>query len=263
MLDFRHEAGVGYGMSEHVVVDVSEGVLTIRIDRPDKANALTSEMFDAATDALDIAERDTSVRVILMRGMPGVFSAGLDVDDLRRCAEAGKLGGESLRFMKTLATVDKPVVAAVDGLAVGIGTTLLFHCDFIVASEWSIFAAPSVDRGMPPDAGASLLAPMIMGYHQAFELIVMGEQFDAQRAMNSGLINRIVPAEEVDSVAAGYARSLATKPAQVVRRARRLMRGERRDVVARITVEADDFPELLQSPAAHEALWSHIDRDRS
>ena len=137
--------------------------------------------------------------------MPGVFTAGQDVDDLRTYFEAATFGDSPLRFIKTLATLDKPMIAAVDGLAMGIGTTMLFHCDFVVASEWSVFSSPCAGLGMPPEAGSSLLAPNIMGYHLAFELMVMGEQFDAQRALMAGLINRIVVPEDLEPVALSYA----------------------------------------------------------
>lgn len=249
-------------MDEHISVDVTEGVQTIRIDRPEKSNALTAEMYEAAADALALADHDTAVRAVLFAGMPGVFTAGHDVDELRQYLDSGTFGESPVRFMKTLATVDKPVVAAVDGLAVGIGTTMLFHCDFVVASEWSIFSSPFADLGMPPEAGSSLLAPGIMGHHFAFELLVMGEQFDAQRALAVGLINRVVVPEDLDSVALGYARALSAKPPQAVRLARRLLRGDRRDVVNRIGLEAGSFPELMHSPAAHDALLAFLDRNR-
>jgi enoyl-CoA hydratase/carnithine racemase len=250
-------------MDEHISIDVADGVQTIRIDRPEKSNAITAEMYETAADALALADHDTGIRVVLFAGMPGVFTAGHDVDDLRDFFETSTLGESSLRFIKTLATLDKPVVAAVDGLAVGIGTTMLFHCDFVVASEWSIFSSPCSGFGMPPEAGSSLLAPNIMGYHLAFELLVMGEQFDAQRALMAGLINRIVVPEDLEPVAMSYARSLSAKPPQAVRLARRLMRGDRREVVHRITQEANSFPDLLHSPAAHDALLEFIDRNRT
>ncbi|MCB1494565.1 MAG: enoyl-CoA hydratase/isomerase family protein [Bauldia sp.] len=250
-------------MDEHISIDVKEGVQTIRIDRPEKSNAISAEMYETVADALALADHDTGIRVVLFAGMPGVFTAGHDVDDLRSHFEASTFGESSLRFVKTLATLDKPVVAAVDGLAVGIGTTMLFHCDFVVASEWSVFSSPCAGLGMPPEAGSSLLAPNIMGYHLAFELMVMGEQFDAQRALMAGLINRIVVPEDLEPVALSYARALSAKPPQAVRLARRLMRGDRREVVHRITQEANSFPDLLHSPAAHDALLEFLDRNRT
>ncbi|HET7714535.1 MAG TPA: enoyl-CoA hydratase-related protein [Bauldia sp.] len=249
-------------MNDHIAVDVREGVQTIRFDRAEQSNALTAEMFDMAADAVSLAERNTSVRAVVLAGMPGVFTAGHDADDLRSYVEQVKFGDAPIRFMKTFATIDKPVVAAVDGVCVGIGTVLLLHCDFVVASEWSLFSSPCADMGVPPEGGASLLAPAILGYHRAFELLVLGEQFDTQRGLMSGLINRVVPAEEVDGAAFGYARALAAKPPEAVRMARRLMRGDRRDVLTRINQEAASFVDLLRSPAAMDALIMFIDRKR-
>ncbi len=250
-------------MNDHIAVDVRDGVQTIRFDRPEVSNALTAEMFDMAAEAVALAERNTSVRAVLIAGMPGVFTAGQDAREFKTYAEQGKFGDAPIRFMKTFATIDKPVVAAVDGLCAGIGTILLLHCDFVVASEWSIFSAPYADIGMPPEGGGSLLAPLILGYHRAFELLVLGEQFDTQRAVQSGLINRVVPPEAVDEVAFGYAKALAAKPPEAVRMGRRLMRGDRRDVLNRINQEAAGFVDLLRSPAALDALTLFVDQTRS
>jgi enoyl-CoA hydratase/carnithine racemase len=247
-------------MQEHVTVETDGGVEWIRFDRAEHANAFTGEMFEMAADALSVAERDSRARAILVTGMPGVFTAGHDVEELRRYAEEGVIGASALRFVKTLATVDKPIVAGVDGLAVGAGTLMLLHCDFVVASEWSIFSAAVVDAGVPPEGAASLLAPRLLGYHRAFELLVMGEQFDAHRAREAGLVNRVVPAEDVDTVALGFARALAGKAPEAVRTARRLMRGDMREIVQRIDQEASAFTELLRSPAARDALQAHIER---
>ena len=250
-------------MNDHIAVDVRDGVQTIRFDRPEVSNALTGEMFDMAADAVALAERNTSVRAVVIAGMPGVFTAGQDAQELRKYVDQAKFGEAPIRFMKTFATIDKPVVAAVDGLCVGIGTVLLLHCDLVVASEWSIFSAPYADIGMPPECGASLLAPLILGYHRAFELLVLGEQFDTVRALQSGLINRVVPPEEVDSAAFGCAKALAAKPPEAVRMGRRLMRGDRRDVLTRINQEAAGFADLLRSPAALDALTLFVDRKRA
>lgn len=247
-------------MHEQISVDVGDGVQTIRFDRAERGNALTAEMFDLAADAVALAERNTSVRAVVIAGMPGMFTAGHDPADLRRFVEDGAFGDAPIRFMKTFATIDKPVVAAVDGLCVGIGTVLLLHCDFVVASEWSVFSAGCADIGMAPEGGASLLGPQILGYHRAFELIVLGEPFDAPRALAAGLINRVVAAEEVDAVAHACAVSLASKPPEAVRMARRLMRGDRRDVLNRINHEAASFADLLRSPAALDALTLYTDR---
>jgi enoyl-CoA hydratase/carnithine racemase len=247
-------------MHEHVTVESDGGVEWIRFDRAEHSNAFTAEMFEIAADALSVAERDSRARAILFTGMPGVFTSGHDVEELRRYAEEGAIGESAIRFAKTLASVDKPIVAGVDGLAVGAGTLLLLHCDFVVASEWSIFSAAVVDAGVPPEGAASLLAPRLLGYHRAFELLVMGEQFDAHRAREAGLVNRVVPAEDVDTAALGFARALAAKAPEAVRTARRLLRGDLREIVQRIDQEAAAFSELLRSPAARDALQAHIER---
>lgn len=247
-------------MHDHITVDIGDGVQTIRFDRPEFGNALTGEMFDLAADAVALAERNTSVRAVVVAGMPGMFTAGHDPMELRRFADEAQFGDAPIRFMKTFATIDKPVVAAVDGLCVGIGTVLLLHCDFVVASEWSVFSSGCADIGMPPEGGASILAPQILGYHRAFELFVLGEPFDALRAVQSGLINRVVAPEEVDAVAHDCARALADKPPEAVRAARRLLRGDRRDVLTRINQEATSFADLLRSPAALDALRLFTER---
>jgi enoyl-CoA hydratase/carnithine racemase len=217
-------------------------------------------MYEAAADAISNGERDSRVRVVLICGMPGVFTAGHDVGELSAYADDGSFGKAPIRFLKTLATVDKPVIAAVDGLAVGVGATLLFHCDYVIASEWSVFSAPFVDLGLSPEAGSSLLAPRLIGHHRAFELLVMGESFDATRAYNAGLVNRVVPAEEVETAGFAAARALAAKPPEAVRMARRLLRGDSRPLLQRIDQEVAGFTELLRSPAARDALQAFLDR---
>lgn len=249
-------------MNEHVAVDIAEGVSTLRIERPDKQNALTSHMYDVMSDALAFGESSSRVRCFLIMGMPGVFTAGNDITELQTFAEQGAVGDSAIHFLKTLALLDKPVVAAVDGLAVGIGTTLLLHCDYVVASEWASFSAPFVDLGLTPEAGSSLLAPRLMGHQRAFELFVMGEHFDAQRAYQAGFVNKVVPAEDVEPIAGAAARAIAAKPPEAVRTALKLMRGDRLDVVQRIVKEASNFGELLRSPAARDALQAFIDRPR-
>jgi enoyl-CoA hydratase/carnithine racemase len=248
-------------MIDTVASEVTDGVQTIRFDRLEKQNALTAHMLEAAADALSFGESSSRVRAFLLVGMPGIFSTGHDKVDLRGFADGGAMGESTLRFLKTIATVEKPVLAAVDGLAAGIGTALLFHCDYVVASEWSVFSAPFVDVGMSPEAAASLLAPRLMGYHRAFELIVMGEQFDAARALQAGLVNKVVTAGDVEQAGYDAAMDVAAKPPEAVRLARRLLRGDRREVVTRIDHEAAGFTELLRSTSARDALQAFLDQD--
>jgi len=249
-------------MNEQVAVNIAEGVNTLRIDRPDEQNALTSEMFDMMSDALAFGESSSRVRCFLIMGMPGVFTAGTDPEDLRSFVDHGAIGESAIHFLKTVALLDKPLIAAVDGIASGIGAALLLQCDYVVASEWATFSAPFVDLGLVPEAGSSLLAPRLMGHHRAFELLVLGDQFDAQRAFHAGLVNRVVPAEDLENVAVAAARAIAAKPPEAVRTALKLMRGDRLDIVQRIEKETANFPELLRSPAARDALQAFIDRRR-
>lgn len=248
-------------MIDTVKSDVSEGIQTIRFDRLETQNALTAHMLEAAADALAFGESSSRVRTFMLVGMPGIFTVGHDKDDLRSFADGGSIGQSTLRFVKTIATVEKPVLAAIDGVAAGIGTALLFHCDYVVASEWSIFSAPFVDLGVSPEAAVSLLAPRQMGYSRAFELIVMGEHFDATRALQAGLVNKVVTASDVEQEGRRAALVLAAKPPEAVRLARRLLRGDRREAVIRIDQEATGFTDLLRSPAARDALQAYLDSD--
>jgi enoyl-CoA hydratase/carnithine racemase len=249
-------------MTNHLITEVANGVQTVRFDRIEEENALTSAMCEAAADAIAFGESSSRVRAILIAGSPGIFTSGHDRSELANFIDENAFGPSVIRLTKTLAHIDKPVVAAVDGPVFGFGTTLLMLCDYVIASEWASFAAPFVEIGLPPDAGASLLAPRLLGYHRAFGLLVMGDHMDARQAREAGLVNRIVPPEEVESAGRDAADALAAKPPEAVRAVRRLMRGERREVAQRIDQEAQSFAELLKSPAARDALMGHIGRKR-
>jgi enoyl-CoA hydratase/carnithine racemase len=250
-------------MVDHVINEVADGIQTVRFDRLEAENALTAAMCEAASDAIAFGESSSRVRAIVLAGGPGVFTSGHDRAEVAGFAEEGAIGDSAMRLLKMLATVDKPIVAAVDGPVHGFGTTILFLCDYVVASEWASFAAPFADIGLPPDAAASLLAPRLLGYHRAFALIVLGESLDAHQAREAGLVNRVVPAGEVDGAARDVALALAVKPPEAVRMARRMMRGDRREVLTRIDQEAAGFIELLKSPAARDALQAWLDgKDR-
>ena len=249
-------------MNDQVFNEIADGVQTIRFDRLDGENRLNSQMCEATSDALAFGESSSRVRAVLITGGTGMFSAGHDVEELTSFAESGTMGESVLRLLKTMASIDKPIIAAVDGPSFGLGTTMLLHCDYVVASEWAIFSAPVAELGLPPEGAASLIAPRLMGYHRAFGLLVMGDQFDAQQAMYAGLVNKVVPADAVESAGIEAARTLAAKPPEAVRMARRLMRGERREIMQRIDQEANSFSDLLRSPAARDALQAYIDAHR-
>lgn len=252
----------GLVVMNDLVSELADGVNTLRFDRVEAQNALTAEMCEAAADALAFGESSSRVRAFLITGGPGLFCIGHDAGELAEFSTGGAVGDSVLRLFKTIATVDKPVVAAIDGAAAGIGATLLFHCDYVVASEWASISAPYVDHGLAPEGGISLIAPRVVGYQRAFGLVVMGDAMDAEQALRAGLVNRVVPPEDVEAAGLDAALALAAKPAEAIRIARRLLRGERRDVVARIDQEADAFTDLLRSPAALDALKAYLDGRR-
>jgi enoyl-CoA hydratase/carnithine racemase len=194
-------------------------------------------------------------------GSGGSFSAGSDVAEFaERARGRADLSGPILDFIRQLALVEKPLIAAVDGLAVGVGTTLLFHCDLVYATSNSTFRTPFLDLGLVPEAGSSLLAPQRMGHARAFEMLALGETFGAERALAAGLVNAIVPAAELEAAALDAARRLAAKPPEALALCRRLMRGDTAAVRSRIEEEARIFAERLVSPEAREAFAAFLEK---
>ena len=246
-------------MGEHVETGIADGVLTIRMNRPDKKNAITRAMYRAMADGLSGAETDDAVRAVLICGVPGAFSAGNDIKDFIAIAEGGERHTEVHDFLRALATGSKPLVAAVDGLAIGIGTTMLMHCDLAYASPGSVFRTPFLDLGITPEAGSSLIAPRIMGDQRAFALLALGEAFDAEAAREAGLVYKLVEGE-VEAAARGAAVSLAKKPPEALAIARDLLRGPRDAVLERIDVEVGHFTRRLSSNEARAAFQAFMTR---
>lgn len=236
------------------------GVQTVRMNRAEKKNALTGAMYQAMADALAGGEVDDAVGAHLILGTPGAFSAGNDIEDFLKFAVTGELGSPVLAFLRALATVRKPLVAGVDGLAIGVGTTMLFHCDMVVASPRSTFKTPFVDLALVPEAGSSLIAPRIMGPHRAFEMLCAGLPFDAARAEMAGFVNRVVSEAEVEPTARALAAGLAKKPREALRLSRQLVRGNPADVLARIDEEAEAFKARLKSDEARAAFMAFMAR---
>ncbi len=236
---------------------LEEGVSTLRMNRADKKNALTGEMYAVLAEALEAGNSDDAVRCHLICGQPGVFTAGNDIADFLKYAGGGDLSNTPvIRFLRALARNEKPLVAAVDGLAIGVGTTLLMHCDMVFATPGAIFKTPFVDLGLVPEAGSSVLGPRIMGHARAFELLCLGETFDAGRAENAGLVNRVV--EDADAVALDCARAIAAKPPEAMAISRRLLRGDRSALNAAIEEEARIFGERLSSPETISAFQAFM-----
>jgi enoyl-CoA hydratase/carnithine racemase len=247
------------------LVDIRDdgGVRTVRMNRPDKKNALTAAMYDAMAAALADTKTDPSIRCVMFAGAPGAFCAGNDLDEFRKAAEDGEGLGESvLRFLHALAYCERPLVAAVDGFAVGVGTTMLMHCDYVVASPSARFTTPFVGLGLVPEAASTLLAPRLMGPRRAFALLVMGEPLDSEQALSVGLINAIADSTAVESQALAAARKIAALPPEAVLASRRMIRGEPEELAARIDMEADFFRERLQSPEAQAAFASFFARKK-
>jgi enoyl-CoA hydratase/carnithine racemase len=245
-------------MTDLVLTEIDAGVLTIRMNRPDKKNALTRAMYAAMTAAITAAQTDDAVRVILFLGVPGAFSAGNDLMDFMAAASAGNpgLGNEVLAFLDAVSSSAKTLVAGVDGLAIGIGTTLLMHCDAAVASERSLLRTPFVDLGLVPEAASSLLGPRIMGHQRAFAMLALGEDFSAEDAREAGLVRKVVSVEALEAEARALAARIAKKPPEALRQSRALLRDTEGTIQGRITAEAKLFAERLQTKEAQSAFMA-------
>ncbi|MCA1366702.1 crotonase/enoyl-CoA hydratase family protein [Bradyrhizobium sp. BRP14] len=250
-------------MTDHVLVERPEaypGVQVIRFNRPEKKNAITRDMYAKMTNALTVAGTDPAVRVTAFLGTPGCFSAGNDLGDFLAVAMGGSMGSDLLEFLRALAGATKPIVSGVDGLAIGIGTTIHLHCDLTVASTRSVFKTPFVDLALVPEAASSLLAPRIMGHQRSFALLAAGEPLEATDALSAGLIWKIVGEDAVEDETLSIATRLAKKPPEALRIARDLIRGDRQDVLARIDEEAEHFAAQLRSAEARAAFEAFMRR---
>ena len=249
-------------MSSHITVADDGPIRTVRMNRPDKKNALTASMYEAMAAALEDANGDATIRCVVIAGAPGAFSAGNDLVEFSQAAASGEgLGSSATRFLHALARSERPLIAAVQGPAVGVGTTMLLHCDYVVAAADARFSTPFVNLGLVPEAASSLLAPRLMGHRRAFELLVMGRPLDAAAAQSCGLVNTVVPPGEVDAAAMKAARDIAALPAEAVAASRRLMRTPD-DIIARIDEEVRVFKERLQSAEARAAFDAFLTRKR-
>jgi enoyl-CoA hydratase/carnithine racemase len=233
------------------------------MNRPDKKNALTLPMYDAMAAGVESAPQNPVLRCLLIAGAPTAFCAGNDIGDfLGMAMGTGALGAPILRFLYAMARCELPLVAAVQGNAVGVGTTMLLHCDHVVAADNARFSTPFVGLGLVPEAASSLLAPRLMGQARAFELLVMGRPMNAEQAKAAGLINTVVTADAVEAEAMQAARAIAALPPQGVLASRRLMRGSPDEIVARIDEEADLFKTRLKSAEARAAFEAFMTRKK-
>ncbi|NBY26184.1 MAG: enoyl-CoA hydratase [Betaproteobacteria bacterium] len=245
-----------------ILTDTSAGVLTITLNRVDKKNAITAAMYASMADALAQAQADPAVRAVVFQGHETIFSAGNDIGDFLSQAPS-TMDSAVFRFLRGISTFPKPVLAAVCGPAVGIGTTLLFHCDLVYAGDNAAFSMPFVNLGLCPEAASSYLAPRRMGYGRAAEALLLGEPFMAEAALEMGLISRIVPPGEAAALAQRQAQKLAAKPIGSLIETKRLMKLEQADVVAqRMAEEGVSFARMLREPAAREAFSAFMEKRR-
>jgi enoyl-CoA hydratase/carnithine racemase len=249
-------------MTEPVLVADEGGVRLIRLNRPEKKNALTQSMYEIMTRALREAAASEAIRCLVLAGGPGAFCAGADIGEFLEAAQSGGLRPKTVEFLHALARSPKPLVAAVDGLAVGIGTTMLLHCDYVVAGSNATFATPFSKLGLIPEAGSSLLAPRRMGHARAFSLLAMGRPLSAEAAKEAGLVNEVVDPALVEQVALKAAQEIAALPAGAIAVSRALLRGEPDDVVKRIDTETMHFRERLQSDEARAAFAAFLSRKK-
>jgi enoyl-CoA hydratase/carnithine racemase len=238
------------------------GIATIAFDRADRKNAITAAMYAAFADALEAAAADPAVRVALLHGSEACFTAGNDLQDFVAHPPQGD-DSPVFRFLHAIAAFPKPLVAAPCGVAVGVGTTMLLHCDLVYAGDNARFSMPFAQLGLCPEAASSLLLPAVAGWQRAAEKLMLGEPFGADEARVLGIVNRVLPAPEAIAFARARARRLAELPATSLRETKRLMKGAAADEIARrMAQEGEVFRRLLIAPAAREAFAAFFEKRR-
>ncbi len=245
----------------HIQSEREGAVLRIAINRPEKKNALTAEMYGGLTDAVEYGEAHAAVRVMLLHAIGDVFTGGNDLIDFLQKPWAGQHTPPAVKFINAVAAAKKPMVAAVQGLAVGIGVTILLHCDLVYASEGTKFQMPFVDLGIVPEAGSTVLLPALVGHRRAAELLMLGVPLTAQRAYEVGLVNDVVPPNALLATASRAAQTLAEKPRAALLACKRLMKHANQSEVARaLRDEVAEIKAELDSPETKEALTAFVEK---
>lgn len=243
-----------------VKIQREHGVISIHLNRPDKKNALTGAMYTAIADALDELDNQDSLRVGFITGTPDCFTAGNDLQDFMKNPPKGE-DTPVFRFLNRIATLNKPLVAAVNGNAVGVGTTLLLHCELVYAAPNAKFQMPFVNLGLCPEAGSSLLLPQLVGYQRAAQLLMLGDSFTAEEAHQWGLVNEVFYNEDYQAKAYEVALKLARQPAKSLRATKQLLRKANEAALKDImTLEAEYFTTMLTGPEAHEAMSAFMEK---
>jgi enoyl-CoA hydratase/carnithine racemase len=246
-------------MTEHIKTTTQDGVLEITFARPEKKNALSNAMYRKASEALENAQTDTSIRVVLLSSEGDAFTSGNDLADFAGVAVGGREELQAARFIRALANAEKPLIAAVPGLAVGVGTTMLLHCDLVLVADTAKLSAPFVNLALVPEAASSLLLTARIGHARAFAMFAMGESLSGAEAFSLGLANKVLPKDEVIPAARAAARALADKPLGAVVATKKLMR-ESEAILARMAQEGKVFGERLQTAEAREVFSAFSER---
>ena len=252
-------------MTEHVLRAIDKGVMTVTLNRADKKNALTEAMYAALGDALEAAAKDASVKVVMFTGSGDSFTAGNDLADFA-AAGAKPVGADEgetpvNRFLRLIATTEKPLIAAVNGLAVGVGVTMLLHCDLVYAGQSATFQTPFVNLGLVPEAASSLLLPSLVGNQKAAELLFLGKKIGAAEAERIGLVADVLPDAELAARAGAIAQELATKAPTAVKLTKQLLRGASRpDIARRMAEEGVHFAKQLRSAEVKEAISAFFEK---
>jgi enoyl-CoA hydratase/carnithine racemase len=253
-------------MTGHVTVTDEDAVRVIRLSRPDKKNAITQDMYRDMSAAIDGAQGNTAIRCLVLAGESGVFTAGNDLEDFLKDGTSNTdtlRASNAIKFLHSLAHNAKPIVAAVDGIAIGIGTTMLLHCDQVIASTRASFATPFIHLGLVPEGASSLLAPWLMGHQRAFSMLVMGQALSAEEGRSAGFVNKVVAPEALEAEAKKVAHQIAALPAEAVAASRKLLKHTPDDLIRRIDHESHLFGERMRSAEAVAAFKAFFARKKS
>jgi enoyl-CoA hydratase/carnithine racemase len=246
-------------MTEELIVTRSDSVMEIRFNRPEKKNALTRAMYDGVVAAFESAESDPAIRVIILTGTGDTFTSGNDIKDFQQRAASRNTSAAS-PFLTALSTLNKPLIAAVNGAAIGVGTTMLAHCDLIVAARSARFVMQFTRLGLVPEAGSSLLFPQLLGHQRASAMLLLGDPLDAEAALAAGFVYQVVDDAQLMTAARALAGRLAALPPQAIRQTKHLMRRGKADLPGRIGEELELFRERVHSPEAAEAFAAFMEK---
>ena len=246
-------------MTDLVKIELIDNIRVVTMNRPDKNNALTQDMYAVMADAVANADEDPQVRAVIITGVEDIFTSGNDLNDFLK-APMDDAETPVWRFLRAIATTTTPLLAAVNGAGVGIGTTMLLHCDFVYASENARFHLPFINLALVPEAASSLLLPRCAGYRKAAELLMLGEPFDANEALEAGVVTAVATENSELEMAMATARKLAEKPPSALRQTKALLRGESQSMAERLKAEGDEFKVCLKSPEAKEAMTAFFER---